>query len=66
MNSMNYRTEKLFQEDIKLSRGDLFGEFNLGSTIVLVFEAPAAETILDCGLLNNKIKYGENLLRLDA
>ena len=64
MNSMNYQTEKLFQDNVKLSRGDLFGEFNLGSTIVLVFEAPADEVKIDCSLLDNKIKYGEDLLQI--
>lgn len=45
------KPEKLF------SKGDPFGEFNLGSTIVLVFEAPKSFKFdIDQG---ETIKYGE-------
>jgi len=32
--------QKIFQDGVKVEKGDPFGEFNLGSTIVLIFEAP--------------------------
>ncbi|CAI9724067.1 phosphatidylserine decarboxylase proenzyme, mitochondrial-like isoform X1 [Octopus vulgaris] len=42
---------------IEVGKGDLFGEFNLGSTIVLIFEAPKDFTFnVEPG---QRIKYGE-------
>jgi len=32
--------QKIFQDGVKIEKGAPFGEFNLGSTIVLIFEAP--------------------------
>ena len=53
-----YRDHKL-EQSIKFKRGDAFGEFNLGSTIVLVFEAPDNfEFSLKSG---QRIKYGESI-----
>lgn len=44
-------------DDIQVKKGDPFGEFNLGSTIVMIFEAPKAMRFnIEQGM---KIKYGE-------
>jgi phosphatidylserine decarboxylase len=46
-------------EEIKAQKGGEFGEFNLGSTIVLIFEAPEG---LECTVAaGDRIKYGQAL-----
>lgn len=48
---------------VQLKKGDPFGEFNLGSTIVLCFEAPKnMQFNIQQGM---KIKYGELLTLLE-
>lgn len=43
-----------------MKRGELFGEFNLGSTIVLIFEAPKNFNFHEISL-NKGVKMGEAL-----
>ena len=51
--------EDNLRSSISLKRGDAFGEFNLGSTIVLIFEAP--ESFKFASQPGNKIKFGDTL-----
>lgn len=47
---------------VSVSRGQMFGEFNMGSTIVLLFEAPSGfETRVACG---SRVRVGEALGRV--
>lgn len=47
---------------VELTRGGAFGEFNLGSTIVIVFEAP--KDIVPCVEVGQKVRMGQALFRL--
>ena len=48
-----------FDKPVEIQKGQLFGEFRLGSTIVLIFEAPKNFKFdIENG---QKIKYGEKI-----
>jgi len=44
---------------VQLGKGDLFGDFNLGSTIVLLFEAP--DTFEFAIRPGQRVKYGQGI-----
>ena len=48
--------------DEKLSKGEYFGEFNFGSTIVLVFEMPSDQHQLSV-VNGQKVKVGQALIK---
>ncbi|XP_046909251.2 phosphatidylserine decarboxylase proenzyme, mitochondrial [Dermatophagoides farinae] len=70
METTLYCKEKLFKKSIPQRKGEVFGEFNLGSTMVVIFEAPATcfndinqhEII---SLIQQKIHYGQPLLHIN-
>jgi len=58
----HYRYEVNYEKPIIFQKGEDFGYFNFGSTIVLIFEAPS-----DCDLVQMKsfsrVKVGQRLMR---
>lgn len=58
--------EHKFKEKVTLLAGEDFGEFNFGSTIVLIFEAPRDAHLGDEMIgSNNKIKFGQLLAKIN-
>ena len=53
-------TEKRYEKPVKFSRGQEFGYFNFGSTIVLIYEAPFDMKFKNA--TTTKIKMGQSLL----
>ena len=51
--------ETSMTSSVQLTKGELFGEFNLGSTIVLLFEAP--DTFEFAVRPGQRVKYGQGI-----
>ncbi|GBP39235.1 Phosphatidylserine decarboxylase proenzyme, mitochondrial [Eumeta japonica] len=54
------RIEELELSNIKYKKGDLFGQFNMGSTIILLFEAPKDFKFDFCS--GDRVMMGQSLL----
>jgi phosphatidylserine decarboxylase len=59
----SFKDRSLINNPVRRAKGDPFGEFNLGSTLVLIFEAPKG---LKCSVsAGDTIKYGQSLFFFD-
>ena len=56
-----YYSEKKFEKPRMYKKGDPFGHFNFGSTIVLLFEAPRQDNDKFVQKPNDKVKFGETI-----
>ena len=55
---MPFRFQVLWKDGVYVKKGEYFGEFNLGSTIVLIFEAPE-DFKFNLGGEGSKVRVGQ-------
>ena len=55
---MPFRSQVLWKDGVDVKKGEYFGEFNLGSTIVLIFEAPE-DFRFNIGAEGSKVRVGQ-------
>ena len=55
---MPFRSQVLWKDGVDVKKGEYFGEFNLGSTIVLIFEAPE-DFKFNIGGEGSKVRVGQ-------
>ena len=55
---MPFRFQVLWKDGVDVKKGEYFGEFNLGSTIVLIFEAPE-DFKFNLGGEGSKVRVGQ-------
>ena len=55
---MLFRSQVLWKDGVDVKKGEYFGEFNLGSTIVLIFEAPE-DFKFNLGGEGSKVRVGQ-------